>query len=438
MVGAVRANPNSKLGPLEGPNTSAKNKETAKKENPNKQAIEQIHQELHDKPEKIGSFDFDKVKTGSVQDKDLDSLLKKYKIDGSNKHNAAVLSKDGNTAVVVTDGLTALKNGCGGTNSITRSLNLLFGWIGRIFGKADNRIIAKRYKELFNYAEKNDPSQMVHESLSHLMKALKSNHYHTIHVFHKDTKSGKFSKTPSAVAITDSYYMLMQAHEKIEDKDRLETLKKAKEDYKNAYALDKIIPLADSAGDFRKTFHEIAEGLYQAKGFDMLTVPGQVHLNPNTETNDLHYEEVPFHQVAQNQKGEWKIFGDKSHVSDKHFPDEEEREEYMKHMIDQPRHLTIITPKNGGKKIDRLEHNNALGHFANWVNMYAGGKLRAEKKEDQRLIERANIINANLMYTTQKEREVAHDIAQKLEEPKKAEDKDGFLKKLMASFGGKN
>lgn len=439
MVGAVRSNPNSSSGPIKGAENSAANKTEEKKENPNKSAIKQIHKDLHDNPEKIESYNFQKIQKGEAKDKpDLENILSRYKVDGVNKHNSAVLSSDGNTAVVITDGITALKNGCGGSNWFSRGFNTLFGWAGRIFGSPDKRVFAKRYKELFNAAESNDPNNMVHESLAHLMKGFKENHYHAVHVFHKDAKTSKFSKTPDAVAVTDSYYMLMKSHQKIEDKEKAKDLEKMAEDFKEVYALDKIVPLSDNAGNFNKTFHQIAEGLFQAQGFDMLTIPGQVHSNPNVETNDLHYEEVPFHAVAQTQKGEWKIFGDKSLAEEKHFTSPEQKEEYLKHLIDQPRHLTIISAKNADKKVDRLAHNNALGHFANWVNMYSGGKIRANKKADQELIERANIINGNLMYTTQKEREVAHDIAEKLEKPAEAkDDKEGFMKKLMAGLGGK-
>ena len=436
MVGAVRSNPD--IGPTKGSTDTAAGKPAEKKENPNKSAIEQIHKDLHDNPEKIGTYNFKKIQKGEAKDSpELENVLSRYKVDGVNKHNSAVLSSDGNTAVVITDGVTALKNGCGGTNWFTRGFNMLFGWIGRIFGSPDNRTFAKRYKELFNTAEAQDPNSMVHESLSHLMKAFKQNHYHAVHVFHKDPESGKFTKTPDAVAVTDSYYMVMDAHQKIEDKDRAKILEEMKKDYKNVYALDKIIPITKSGGALKDVFHQVSEGLYQAQGFDMLTVPGQVHANPNVETNDLHYEEVPFHAVVQNQKGEWKIFGDKGLLDDEAtFKSNDEKENYLKHLIDQPRHLTIVSPKTADKKIDRLAHNNALGHFANWINMYSGGKVRTDKKEDKELIEKANNVNANLMYKKQTEREVAHKIAEKLEKPEKADDdKEGWMKKLMAGLG---
>jgi hypothetical protein len=321
--------------------------------------------------------------------------------------------------------------GCGGTDALRRFFNKAFGWLT---GGSSKRAFAKKYTELFNAMNSKDPNNMVHESLAHLIKGLKENHYHAIHVFHQDEKTGKFKKTPDAVAITDSYYYVMAAHEKVEAKDKAQTLSKLEDDYKTAYAIDKIIPLADSAKDLSDVFHQAVEGLYAAQGFDLVTVPRQVHSRPNVTTNDLHYEELPFHQVAQEQSGDWKIYGDKNLIKDSYFPGTKDRKEYEKHFVDEKRSLTVITPKDADEKVQALRKNPALGHFANWISMYAGGKIRADKKADRQLIERANQVNSNLIYEADLKQEVAHELAQELEARKPQA--GGMMSSLKNMFSG--
>jgi hypothetical protein len=396
----------------------------------NRTAVESIHKQFNDEPTQLAKkYVFKKLIATEAQDKpELKQLLTNYGIDGKNQYNNAVLSDDGKTLVVVTDGITALKMGCGGTDSLRRFLNKTFGWLT---GASSKRAFAKKYSELFNAVNSKDPNNMVHESLTHLIKGLKENHYHAVHVFHQDEK-GKFKKTPDAVAITDSYYYVMQAHEKAETKDRAKDLAVMKEDYKKAYAIDKIVPLTSSAKDLKDVFHQAVEGLYAAQSFDLLTVPGQVHSRPNVTTNDLHYEEVPFNQVAQKQDGEWKIYGDKSLVKDNYFPNAQEKAEYDKHLVNEKRFLTIITAKDPDDKVKALRKNNALGHFANWISMYAGGTIRANKDADRKLIDRANMVNANIMYEADLKQEVAHEIAQNLE----AKKPDSMMSRIKTMLGG--
>ena len=73
-------------GGVDGPKPTAANKKTTKapEDDSRKKAAEEIHKQLHDKPQKIGSYKFNKVKVGSENlDESVSKILQRYSVDES-------------------------------------------------------------------------------------------------------------------------------------------------------------------------------------------------------------------------------------------------------------------------------------------------------------------------------------------------------------------
>jgi hypothetical protein len=328
-------------------------------------------------------------------EKEVQTLLKRYKVDSDNYHKAA-LSEDGKSLVISHDGLTTLKENFGGASGVSRFANKVFGALSRAFGGADKAVATAKYKEFFNnYTPEDKDVSMVHEPISHLFKGLSSNHYHGVSIFHKDDKTGLFLKTPSAVSIIDSYKFIFEEH--AQTNEMPEAVKAKKAIFDNAYALDKTIPLdMEKAKDFRGLYREIAEGLYQAQGYSFLTIPGQVHKTLNASTGDLNYVEIPWHRVHQNSNKEWRVMANKKEFDTEIFDNDKDREFYES-KIDDSEHsnLTIVRPKDQEK--EAIEP--FIGYMENWSQMYSGNMLRAKDKDNKRLVDLAQSISTKYLET---------------------------------------
>lgn len=324
-------------------------------------------------------------------EKEVQAILKRYKVD-SDKYHGAALSTDGKSLVISHDGKTTLKENFGGTSSIGRFASKIF----KLFGGVDRSIAAPKYKEFFNnYKPDNKDVSMVMEPISHLFKGLSTNHYHGVSIFHKDEKTGKFNKTPSAVSIIDSYKFIFEEHEK--GNEMPDAVKAQKALFDNAYALDKTIPIdMERAKDFRKIYNEIAEGLYQAQGYSFLTIPGQVHKTLNANTRDLNYVEMPWHRVQQSADNQWRVQANKKEFDSEMLSDPKDKEFYESRMIDSEHtNITIVRPIAQEK--EPLEP--FIGYMENWSQMYSGNTLRAKDKENQKLVDLAQSVSSKYIET---------------------------------------
>jgi hypothetical protein len=340
-----------------------------------------------------------KFKKISATDKDLEkevqTILSRYKIDSDDYHKAS-LSEDGKTLVLAHDGATTLAQNFGGASSLSRFANRVFGALAKAFGGVDKAVATAKYKEFFNnYKPDNKDVSMVMEPISHLFKGLSTNHYHGVSIFHKDEKTGKFNKTPSAVSIIDSYKFIFKEHEKGNEMPAEVKAKKALFD--NAYALDKTIPIdMEKAKDFRKIYNEIAEGLYQAQGYSFLTIPGQVHKTLNANTHDLNYVEMPWHRVQQSADNQWRVQANKKEFDSEMLSEPKDKEFYESRMIDSEHtNITIVRPLD--KAQEPLEP--FIGYMENWSQMYSGNALRAKDKENQKLVDLAQSISSKYIET---------------------------------------
>lgn len=347
-------------------------------------------QKLHAK--EIQAPKFTKIKADDKsQEKEIQAILKRFKVDSDEYHGAA-LSEDGKTLVVSHDGITTLKENFGGTSSVSRFANKIF----KAFSGVDRSIAAAKYREFFNnYKPDNKDVSMVHEPIKHLFKGLSSNHYHGVSIFHKDEKTGKFLKTPSAVSIIDSYKFIYEEHKKNNDipadwKDHVEM-------FDNAYALDKTIPLdMEKAKDFNGIYREIAEGLYAAQGYSFLTIPGQVNKTLNSSSDSLNYVEMPWHRVHQSSDKSWRVMASKKDFDTEMIEDTKDKELYQS-KIDDSEHsnITIVRPVDQAEKFVEP----FIGSLEPWSQMYSGNTLRAKNKDDQKLTDLARSVNEKYIET---------------------------------------
>jgi uncharacterized protein YdaT len=323
-------------------------------------------------------------------EKEVQAILKRYKVD-SDKYHGAALSTDGKSLVISHDGKTTLKENFGGTSSLGRFASKIF----KLFSGVDRSIAAPKYKEFFNnYKPDNKDVGMVMEPISHLFKGLSTNHYHGVSIFHKDEKTGKFNKTPSAVSIIDSYKFIFEEHEK--GNEMPDAVKAKKALFDNAYALDKTIPIdMEKAKDFRKIYNEIAEGLYQAQGFSFITIPGQVHKTLNANTSELNYVEMPWHRVQQSADNQWRVQANKKEF-DSEMLDPKDQKFYESRMIDSEHtNITIVRPLDQAQ--EPLEP--FIGYMENWSQMYSGNTLRANDKDNQKLVDLAQSVSSKYIET---------------------------------------
>lgn len=342
----------------------------------------------------IKSKGFQKIKANDKSlDKDVKALLKRYKTDTDEYHKAA-LSADGKSLVISHDGKTTLSQNFGGTSALSRVFYKLTGLVSKTLGYADRNIASSKYKKFFNnYDNSGKDLGMVHEPLSHLFKGLATNHYHGVSIFHKDEKTGKFTKTPSAISIIDSYKYIFEEHAKLGQMPP--ELQAKKEYFSKAYALDKTIPLdLDKAKDFLGLYKEIAEGLYQAQGYSFLSIPGQVHQTLVANTDDLNYIELPYYRVQQGSDKKWKALGNKKELDEDLFENKKDRQFFESKLIDSEHtNLTIIRSKELAQ--EKLEP--FIAYMENWSQMYSGSTLRSKDKESQKLIHMTQHISSTLI-----------------------------------------
>lgn len=391
---------------------------------------EQVHARLHDQAQRIpNTYQFKKVSSEEAGLKsDLQAILKRFKVknDPQQKYNNAVLSADGKTLMVVSDGLTALKQNFGGASWIGRVFNGTLGWARKLFTGVDTNVATKKYKELFTYLENNDENNMVHESPKHLFKGLKDNHYHAVSIFRLDEKSGKFKKNPAVVSVIDSYQLLVEQQLKYEkDKIRLSKLQNLDKRMENYFAVDKIIPIDETETNFQEVFHQIAEGLYQAQPYDLLTLPGKVHGNPNVNTNDLNYAELPWFKISETNDKKWKPYGDFQLLQPDYFANSGEMKEFQSKLVPYAQNLTIVRPiAQANQAID-----NKIGWLDAWQQMYSGGERRITDKESEKIFKMNAKINDKIINKHNVQMQLAAEMTQEpLEEEKK-----GFLKNLFGS-----
>lgn len=421
---------------------SPKSSEAPKASEQGKQAAAaEIHKQLHDKPSQISDYKFTKIKAGDASlSKAAAAILKRYGVDGSNTWNNAVLSNDGKTLVVVTAGKTTLGQLFGGTNGFTRLLYKLFGWLPRLFGAPHRALATSKYSELYNAAHDKNPDGFRGEPLKHLVKALGSGHYHSVAVFHRDEAKGDFNAKPVALAITDAYrnqFDSFMAQDKVDAKEIEEYKKK----YAKYYSIDKLIPLSEDVKQLKDIYHQIVEGLYQAQGFDLLAVPMHMHANPNVNSNDLNYMELPWHRILQTNANHWKIVGDTKLADDedlKPFKNDQEKQDYKANLINMPLEMTFVRPKaEAAKPLPTL-----LAYADAWSQMSSGDQARSSDEKDRALIEKVRSIDANIINQHNVKQKIARELSDKLEgHPKDqakdaADSKESFIKKLLAKAKG--
>ena len=195
-----------------------------------------------------------------------------------------------------------------------------------------------------------------------------------------------------------------------------------------------MIPLSKNPAEFKDIFHQVVEGLYQGQGFDLLAVPMHMHSNPNVNSNDLNYMELPWHKVLQTNSGSWKIVGDKKIIDEdegiKSLMDEKAREEYKSSLIDQAQQITFVRPKSeAGNPIPDI-----LAHCDAWSQMSSGSQIRADKEEDRKLIAKVKMVDSVLINNHNAEQKIANKITNEAKETKAENptNRAGLLKKLFS------
>ncbi len=370
------------------------NKETPK-------TAEPIHKALHAKQETLPTkYIFKKIKADdSGLTSQVKGILDRFQINANaTEYDCAVMSEDGNTLVIANRGQVGLKQLFGGTNSFTRALYKIFGWIPRMFGAAHKAIAANRYKELFTGADIEEQG----EPLKHVLSALKSGEYHTVTVFHKDESTGEFTKNPVAVTITDAFDNLIDTHirstmqaKNLPEAEIANEIKLKKEKYgtfEKYYSADKVIPLTKSPKDLKDLLHQVTEGLYAAQGFDAFVIPSQVHPQTNVNSNDLNYLELDWHYIKQKADGKWKIVGNPKLLDSFKFKTAEDKESYLANMnpTEYSPKLTIVRPlAKASEPIPPF-----LSNLQQWSTMSQGSQLRTNNVEDHKLIEMTEPVNA--------------------------------------------
>lgn len=329
------------------------------------------------KPElTLRKYNFHPIKSAdATYGEEVKNILDRFAVDADNMYNNAAISEDRNVLVLVVDGKTTLKRCFGGANAFSRFCYSIFGWIPKLFGSPDSKIASTFYgsshTDLKSEEEKED--HMKHEDLSSLIQGLRIDHYHGICVFYKD-KTGKFASNPAALAIVDSYKYL--AREFLKEKGEEGVKRKELEDkFAKYYAIDKLIPLREKDLNFYDLYSQIAEGLYQAQGFDFLSLPGKVSSSglKRNESPDLIFEEFPWIKVSQGSDDKWKLVG-------------EDREA-------NPIDMTFVRPKDLSKE----PYDSMIADCDAWQAMYSGDKLRSDNPEDHKLVQVASERNAEIL-----------------------------------------
>lgn len=293
---------NNTISPASSIATVAANTATRAAGNENPQASETSQKALHASLEtKLKAYNFKQVKAEGAPSPELKKILTRLQVDGAHPYKKAVLSDD--TMVVAVEGKLTLSQFFGGQSAFARGLYSVTRPVAKLFSKQDRSEAARKYKEYFNESKDKNPEGHAGEPIGQLMKGLKDNHYHGLAVFRKGS-NGKFGLNPTALAITDSYHYLLK-HTQVPDTISPEDAEKFRSGYKNSYALDKVIPLCPSETNFHDLYNALAEGLQAAQGFDMLTLPGKVHQQPNFNSESLNFREIPWRRIAQTNAGHW-------------------------------------------------------------------------------------------------------------------------------------
>lgn len=350
--------------------------------------------------EKIEAQEFSPV---TLEDKKLNDNVKKileqYSI-GSTQWDKAVIGDKahGEPLIVVCRGEAALSNLFGGKTGFSRTLYKLFGW-GRFFGGQDKTLGAKKYTAAYNASHDQSPDGVAGEPLGHLMSGLKSNHYHTIMIFEKDAKTGKYQATPKAVGILDSYQLLLEPFLEFNQKEGGKVLETAKKEYENCFAFDKLIPMQEGLPQIDDLYHSMAEGLSHMQEYSLLTLPLALHKEASVDSDAHNYSQLELFIPAQANNGSWKVLGDKSKLQDKWFKTKEEREAFEAKLEDTPTGITIVRPLTDKKK-GLLP---SLGLTLTASQIFAGSEARITDEKDKTLIDTVARINAQLIQDYNKE-----------------------------------
>ncbi len=333
---------------------------------------------------KLKNYNFKKI---SAEDQGLEpelaTILARHKVykQEAYRYNTAVLSEDGNTLVMPLDGRTVLANYFGGRGATKRFLNRTVGCVPRTFGSHNTLLGTRKYKELYSKSHDAELDSDKGESLAELIKGLQTNHYHGVVVFEKDPKLGKFPKYPKALAITDSYALLVKSNiSTIKPGGAEEEIKALEAQFKKYYSLDKVLPFfsmeeAKELGiDFNEIRHKIIEGLYQAQGFDLLAVASKLDFSSSSLSNKYIDK---WHTISEKNNGSWKATGDASLVTNAIFTNTKEKAEYLANLKDEARSMTFVVPS--AKAIETLPKELAILDALS--QMSSGTESRAGEKE---------------------------------------------------------
>lgn len=232
----------------------------------------------------------------------IQRILKRFAV-GKNSANVALLDRYQNKLVIISDGPTAYKQLF--NNSW---LYLLFGWMGRIFGRPNRNCVGAWDKEGMKFSKsKSDPKAKILEPLSHIRRALKRNEYKTVTMFYLNQKTNEFEKYPSAVALIDHYQPVVEDVTQGADKQQAEIAKRLKEQgtFKGWYCTDQYLVNPDTHLELRDITHNVCEAFYQGHGYDGLTVHYKVHDADNMVSENLSYDSVPWKHLYERNDETW-------------------------------------------------------------------------------------------------------------------------------------
>ena len=256
--------------------------------NPEATASRKTNEAMHQAP----AAKLVEYKTVKSTDKDLPedlkALLGPFRIDGKkkNQYKQAGLSADGQLLYVGLNGQTALKHLFNDT------------WFAR-----KKNYGSKIYTRLYN-PKKNPELQYRSESLKSLKKHLRDDTYRVSLIYRKGP-DGKFTSEPSSMAITDSYYGVIENNKSLSGAAR----KQALERHRREYTIDKLLP--GEKASVKDDMQALIQGLYHAKKFRSLFVPFSLSgfNHPELEVLDLDWT-----HLVMDRKSDWQLIQGKAAI----------------------------------------------------------------------------------------------------------------------------
>ena len=246
------------------------------------------------------SFDFS-------QNPEIKKILKKFNIS-ENSSNKALLDKEGQRLMIVSNGPTAFRELFNNSWS-----NFLFGWMRRALGKSCRNYVSSWEREGLKFnTSKSDPKAKILEPMSHIRRALRQDHYKAVTMFYLDKETKKFKSEPEAISLITQYEPLLDEIIKSAPKEQSDAAEKIKNQklFTDWFCTDQYIVNPKSELELSEITHNTCEAFFAGHGFKGLTVHYKVHEEDNATSSDLSYDSIPWKHLYQRNDESWKSSDD--------------------------------------------------------------------------------------------------------------------------------